>query len=89
MQENQETLLEFPCRFPIKVMAKSHETLEEDVAAIVAKHHQDIENHEIYTRPSKQGRYSSVTVIIEATSKQQLDNIYLELTSQSWVLMAL
>ncbi len=51
-------------------------------------HHPDIAEGAVKTRPSREGKYISVTVTIEAQSKEQLDNIYLELTAHERVLMA-
>jgi len=40
-------------------------------------------------RPSKAGNYLSVTLTIRATSREQLDNMYLALTSHPMVKIAL
>lgn len=86
---SEETLLEFPCQFPIKAMGKSAHELELLVIEIVRRHVDDVNEDTMTTRPSKDGNYLAVTVIIEATSKRQLDAIYQDLTDHPHVLMAL
>ena len=90
MQENnEETIMEFPCQFPIKVMGKAEDGFDILVVAIVRKHVADISENAVKSRLSQEGKYISITVNIEAESKQQLDNIYLELTAHEKVLWAL
>ncbi len=86
---NEETLLEFPCQFAIKAMGKSDVELDLIVIEIVRRHAPDIKEGALVTRPSKAGNYLAITVTIDATSKQQLDAIYQDLTSHPHVLMAL
>jgi uncharacterized protein len=83
-----ETLLEFPCQFAIKAMGKSDLEFDLLVIEIVRRHIVDKEKA-VTTRPSKDGNYLAVTVLIQATSKQQLDAIYQDLSSHPQVLMAL
>ncbi|MGZ5028725.1 MAG: YbeD family protein [Methylobacter sp.] len=86
---SEETLLEFPCRFPIKAMGKANLELDLLVIEIVRRHAPDIHEGAVTTRLSKDGNYISVTIVVEATSKQQLDAIYQELSDHPHVLMAL
>lgn len=85
---SEETLLEFPCQFPIKVMGRVDVEFDLLVVEIITKH-VEVSPNAVTTRPSKGGNYLAVTVTIEATSKQQLDAIYRELTQHPHVLMAL
>ena len=85
----EETLLEFPCQFPIKAMGKNSPDFDSIVVAIVRQHVADISEGAVKTRPSKGDKYLAVTVTIEATSKRQLDAIYQGLTDCPDVLMAL
>jgi uncharacterized protein len=86
---SEETLLTFPCSFPIKAMGKCDVTLHEIVIEIVRRHAPDTHDSAFKTRPSKGGNYIAVTVVIEANSKQQLDAIYQDLTDHPLVLVAL
>ncbi len=85
----EETLLEFPCQFPIKVMGKSNLSFDLLVTDIVRRHVPELHDRAVTTRASKNANYVAVTILIEATSKAQLDAIYLDLTSHPNVLMAL
>lgn len=84
-----ETLLEFPCQFAIKAMGKSSADFDTVVVEIVRRHCTDIREGAVSSRPSKAGTYTSVTVMIEATSREQLDAIYQGLTDHPDVLVAL
>jgi putative lipoic acid-binding regulatory protein len=86
---SEETLLEFPCSFPIKAMGKNHVELDILVIEIIRRHAPDISHQHIKTRPSKDGNFLAVTATIEATSKQQLDAIYQDLTEHPLVLYAI
>jgi putative lipoic acid-binding regulatory protein len=85
----QETLLEFPCDFCIKVMGLATPEFDILVAEIVRRHAPDLGEAAIKTRPSKGGKYLAVSVTITATSKKQLDSIYQDLTDHELVLMSL
>ncbi len=86
---SDETLLEFPCRFPIKVMGKNDREFDFLVLEIVRRHVPELNEQAVTTRPSKDANFLSVTVTIQATSKDQLDAIYRDLSSHPQVLMAL
>lgn len=86
---SDETLLKFPCQFPIKVMGRSNLEFDFLVIDIVRRHAPEIQEQAVTSRPSKDGNYLAVTVVVQATSKQQLDAIYLDLNSNPHVLMTL
>lgn len=89
MTEESETLLEFPCDFAIKAFGLSGETLEISVLEIVTRHVDDLSEGSIKNNASKKGKYTSITVTINATSKNQIDAIYMDLTACEHVVMAL
>jgi putative lipoic acid-binding regulatory protein len=82
-------LLEFPCEFPIKAMGKSNGDFERLVTGIVCAHADLWSENSVRTVSSNEGNYLSVTVIVNATSQEQLDAIYQDLTDCPEVLMAL
>lgn len=84
-----DSLLQFPCQFAIKAMGKSSENFDAIVVEIVRRHVSDIREGAITSRSSKSGTYTAVTVVIEATSRAQLDAIYQGLTDHPDVIMAL
>lgn len=85
----QETLLEFPCQFPVKAMGVTSAHFDLTVVEIIRRHVVDIKEGAVSSRPSKGGKYTAVTIVIEANSKEQLDAIYRDLTDHPDVLMAL
>jgi putative lipoic acid-binding regulatory protein len=70
-------------------MGKTSAELDLIVVEIVRRHAPDFHEGAVTKRPSKDGNYLAVTVLIEASSKQQLDAIYHDLTAHPHVLMAL
>jgi putative lipoic acid-binding regulatory protein len=87
--EEKTSLLEFPCRFPIKAMGKNSDDFEEVVTGIVLAHAELWPDQPIRSVPSKAGNYVSITAVIEARSQEQLDAIYQELTDCDQVMMGL
>lgn len=82
-------LLEFPCKFPIKAIGKDTGEFEAMIVEIVRRHVPDLTDNAVSTRPSSGGKYLSVTATFTATSREQLDALYLELSSNERVLMLL
>jgi len=89
MTDTNEDLFDFPCDFPIKAMGRAGCSLDMTVVEIVRRHAPDLREGKIYTRDSKQGNYTSVTVVVRATSREQLDAIYQDLVDCEDVIMAL
>ena len=89
MTTETDELFNFPCDFPIKIMGRCDCELETLVVEIINKHISEEAVNNVTARPSGKGNFISVTVVITANSREQLDNIYLELTAREEVLMAL
>lgn len=89
MSEPSESLLEFPCRFPIKVMGRSETGFRELVVELVTRHASLVEEDAVSVNPSQNGNFLAVTVYITAESRAQLDHIYQDLTDHEQILMAL
>ena len=86
---NEESPLQFPCEFPIKALGLASDALVEEVMCIVRTHAPATPDSAMRSNPSQGGKYLSITVTIEAHSRDQLDAIYMELTASSLVMMAL
>jgi uncharacterized protein len=86
---SDESLLKFPTSFPIKIMGKDEPDFHEAVAEIVARHVAPIETLPVTKQPSREGKFISITVTIEAQSREQLDALYRDLSAHHLVLMAL
>lgn len=89
MNPTDETLLEYPCDFPIKAMGPNTEDFEALVVSLVRRHAPDLGEGAIRTQASAKGNYLSVTVTVRATSRDQLDAIYRELTAADEIVMVL
>jgi len=81
--------LAFPCEFPIKVMGRRQKNFAQQVSEIVRRHAPDFDPATLEMRSSRQGTYLSVTCLVRATSREQLDALYQELCDQPCVLMVL
>lgn len=87
--EQPETLLEFPCEYPLKAMGETSADFEAIVLEIVGRHVKHIPENAVSSRQSSGGKFTSVTVTIQATSKAQLDAIYQDLTDDKRIKYAL
>jgi putative lipoic acid-binding regulatory protein len=86
---SEETVIEFPCEFPIKMMGRDTAEFRETMRAIVEKHAGELDDSRVQAAVSRNGSFVSVTITITATSQQQLDEIYREVSARDDVLMAL
>ncbi len=84
-----ESALHFPCDFPIKVVGHHHDEFEAQVAARVREHAPDLGAGAVRSRPSQGDKYLAVTVTVRATSQEQLDAIYRELSGWDRALIVL
>lgn len=87
---NIEDLLKFPCRFNIKIMGVNQPQLITEVKSIILKHDNDFkEDSDLQYKLSRAGNYLSITATINASSKSQLDAIYLALNNHPLVRITL
>ena len=84
-----ETLLEFPCAFPLKIMGRTTDGFAQTVLDVVLRHAPDFDSASMEMRPSRQANYLSLTCIVNATSREQLDALYRELSAHPQVVMVL
>jgi len=86
---SEETLLEFPCDFPIKIIGLNQAGYAQAVLDVVMLHAPDFDSASMEMRPSGKNKYLSLTCSVRATSKAQLDALYLALTGHPLVKMVL
>ena len=86
---DETTLLEFPTDFPVKIMGERRDDFAQAMVELVQRHAPDFKAEAVEMRASSKGNYLSVTCIVRATSKAQLDALYREITAHPWVKMAL
>ncbi len=84
-----ETLLEFPCDFPLKIMGARCDDYAQAVLEVVLRHFPDYDAASMEMRVSAKGNYLSLTCTVRATSKAQLDDAYRELTAHPLVKVVL
>lgn len=84
-----ETLIEFPCDFPIKVMGETHVDFSSEIIKTIQGQLPSFDATKIEMRGSTGGKYISLTCTVHVTSKPQLDDIYRALTAHPMVKFAL
>lgn len=88
-KEIKQSLLTFPCDFPIKIVGKNTPEFETAVLNIIRKHFSNLSKEALQTRPSGEKNYLAITVTVTAQSQQQLDEVYTQLSAEPLVIMAL
>jgi putative lipoic acid-binding regulatory protein len=71
-----ESLIEYPSAFPIKVMGKQNPELAQVLTALVLEFDPTFDPATVEMRPSKGGNYMGLTFTVIATSREQLDGLY-------------
>ena len=89
VNKQEKTFFEFPCKFPIKVMANHKEDIVIFITKTLIKFGVDESSINLKKRSSKTEKYISITAIFTATSKKQLDEIYQTLSSNDDIHMVL
>lgn len=87
---DDDSLLTFPCDFPIKVMGRDeHDDFRAAAVAIVEDEIGPLPEGSVSTQASRTGRFLSVTVTVRAESREQLDAVYRRLSAHDRVLVVL
>lgn len=81
--------IEFPCRYPIKIVGDAGADFQTKVTDTIRKHAPGFTDADVSMRASSKGRFSSVTVFITATGKEQLQAIFNDLKAINAVKMVL
>jgi putative lipoic acid-binding regulatory protein len=84
-----ETLIEFPCMFPIKVMGEVHDEFTSTVIKIIKQKNKDFDPSTIEMKGSSEGRYISLTCFVYVTNKPELDDIYRSLSTHPMIKVVL
>lgn len=84
-----ESLLAFPCDFPIKIMGQTQPGFAQAMLEVVLRHAPDFDATTMEMRNSREGKYLSLTTTVRATSREQLDNLYRELCDHPMVKLVL
>ena len=89
MPQPTDSLIEYPSDFPIKIMGAMQDGFAETMVEVVIRHDPTFHSGKMEMRPSSKGNYLSLTVTVLATSREQLDNLYRELSSHPMVKVVL
>lgn len=85
----QESLIEYPCLFPIKVMGLKVDGMVQAISDIAKLLDPAFDASTIELRESKGGKYLGLTLHINATSREQLDEVYRTLSTHPMVKVVL
>ena len=77
---DDQSLIDFPCDFQIKIIGKHTESFVSDITNIARKHFPQLADASIRTQPSGQGNYIAISITVYAENKPSLDALYHELT---------
>jgi putative lipoic acid-binding regulatory protein len=85
----EQSLIEYPSQFPIKVMGARVEGFVEAVVKVAQHFDPGFDAATVEQRPSKAGNYLGLTITVTATSREQLDELYRTLSTHPMVKVVL
>jgi putative lipoic acid-binding regulatory protein len=83
------SLIEYPSRFPIKVMGPKVDGFVHAVTQIALQFDPAFDASTVELRDSREGKYLGITITINATSREQLDELYRTLSTHPMVKVVL
>lgn len=89
MNVTEDSLIEYPCDFPIKVFGFAHPDFANAITQVVQAHSPNFSSKNIESRSSSAAKYTSLTCTVHITSREQLDDLYRDLSSHPMVKMVL
>jgi uncharacterized protein len=89
MPELSDSLIQYPSDFPIKIMGVRQDAFADTMVQLVVHHDPSFHAGKMEMRPSSKGTYLALTVTVWATSREQLDNLYRELSAHPMVKVVL
>lgn len=81
----EQSLIEYPCAFPIKVMGAHVDGFEPAMVSVALQFDPAFDTSQVERRPSKGGNYLGLTLTVNATSREQLDELYRTLSTHPLV----
>ncbi len=88
-QNGKLSLIEYPCDFPLKILGHAQPGFAQAVLVVIKRHVHDFEDGTLAMKTSRKGKYLSLTCVIRATSREQLDALYQDLCDHPMVVMVL
>ncbi len=89
MVEQEESLIEFPCQFQIKIMGAAADDFEDYIQGLIKAQLKKPESLSTTVRPSKAGNYLGITATLYVHDKPELDGVYQVLSASPRIKMAL
>jgi putative lipoic acid-binding regulatory protein len=84
-----KTLIDYPCRFPIKVMGERSDDFLAEMLAVAHRFDPDMPADSVEVRQSSGGKYQGLTLHVWVTSRIQLDDVYRALSGHPKVKVTL
>lgn len=84
---SDDGLLTFPCEVPVKVVGRNDAEFRDAARGIVSKHYSDLRWSDVREQTSRNGAYVSLTFVVDAQSRDEIDALYRELTSTDAIVM--
>ncbi|HEY7742621.1 MAG TPA: DUF493 domain-containing protein [Burkholderiales bacterium] len=82
-------IVEYPCDFPIKILGHTRAGFAQAILEVVKRHAPEFDGAAMEMRSSRRGKYLSLTCVVRANSREQLDDLYRELCDHPMVVMVL
>ncbi|MCX8566130.1 MAG: hypothetical protein ON057_000857 [Glomeribacter sp. 1016415] len=89
MDSANQSLIDFPCAFPIKVLGKTQPGFAEAIQRLLKEFDANFDGASIEMRPSRNGNYIGLTCTVHARNRPHLDEIYRALSSHPMVSVVL
>ena len=86
---DEKGALIFPCRYPVKIMTRTEAQALDKVLTAIGELGATLDRDRVHVRSSRNGRFQSITVEVEARSRQQLEHIYAAVRALDVVVMTL
>lgn len=89
MKPVDETQLTFPCEFMFKIVGEANQAFEQEVIMIMHNHFPNLGEGSVKFTASKNAKYLSLTVTVEAVSQAQLNAAYQDLSASPLILFVI
>ncbi|MEM1080276.1 MAG: DUF493 domain-containing protein [Pseudomonadota bacterium] len=81
--------LAFPCRYPVKAMTRTEAAVTRQVLSVITASGVPFDPESVHVRPSRNGRFQSITIVVDVASRDELERVYGALRAHDSVVMTL
>jgi putative lipoic acid-binding regulatory protein len=89
MTEPEAPKIEFPCEYPIKVLGRASDSFESVILEVFERHAPGFDQRTVALKASSRGTFSSLTITITATGRDQLEALHRDLMATGHVNMVI